>query len=82
MRIDIQNGLSIQYHAWSAEPALYRALINESLLHGMQLAVLRQSRPEGIKADDPELVRLREQLQASFDKLHCAEDKLWEELQK
>ncbi len=47
-----------------------------------RLSALRESRPEGIKADDPDLTRLREQLHGSFEKLHAAENKLWEELNK
>jgi ABC-type transporter Mla subunit MlaD len=47
-----------------------------------KLQGLAADAPEGIRADDPMLQRVREQLQESFQKFNKAEQALWEELQQ
>ena len=40
------------------------------------------SKSPNIKSDDPELIKIRQQLQETFDNFHKAEDSLWKELAK
>ena len=53
--------------------------LNEALA---ELKALRQARPEGIKATDPELARIQEHLRMTFEKFRLAEDALWKTLTK
>jgi ABC-type transporter Mla subunit MlaD len=48
----------------------------------VRLKALRQARPEGVKTDDPELLKIRKHLQATFEKFRKAEDSLWKEVAK
>ena len=53
--------------------------LNEALA---ELKALREARPEGIKATDPELARIQEHLRMTFEKFRLAEDALWKTLTK
>lgn len=48
----------------------------------VRLKALRQARPAGVKADDPELAKIRKHLQETFEKFRTAEDALWKEATK
>jgi ABC-type transporter Mla subunit MlaD len=45
-----------------------------------KLTALRDARSDGIKADDPELARIRQNLMQTFEKFRTAEDALWKQL--
>jgi len=47
-----------------------------------ELKALREARPDGVKATDPELARIQKHLQATFEKFRLAEDALWKTLTK
>lgn len=47
-----------------------------------KLTSLAKAAPEGIAADDPMLISVRQHLQETFDKFHKAEQALWKELNK
>ncbi len=48
----------------------------------VRLKALRQARPDGVKTDDPELIKIRKHLQDTFEKFRTAEDALWKEVVK
>ena len=45
-----------------------------------RLRALRAARPAGVTAADPELKKILDHLQRSFEKFRAAEDALWKEL--
>lgn len=47
-----------------------------------RLGALREARPEGVAADDPDLIKIRKHVEATFEKFRKVEDALWEELTK
>ncbi|KPK83594.1 MAG: hypothetical protein AMJ81_07885 [Phycisphaerae bacterium SM23_33] len=47
-----------------------------------RLAALREARPQGVTADDPELVKIRKHVETTFEKFREVEDALWKELTK
>ena len=48
----------------------------------LKLNGLSQANPDGVRADDPQLVQVRQQLDDSFRRFDQAEQALWNELQK
>ena len=48
----------------------------------VRLKALRQARPDGVKTDDPELLKIRKHLKTTFEKFRKAEDSLWKEVAK
>lgn len=47
-----------------------------------QLKALRDARADGVKSDDPELIKIREHLKATFDNFRKVEQVLWDEVAK
>ena len=47
-----------------------------------RLSSLAKAHPEGIKADDPEVQKVRKDLQETFEKFKKVEDSLWKEMTK
>lgn len=47
-----------------------------------KLNALRQTKPEGLAADDPDLLKMRGYLEDSFKKLRNVEEAMWKELSK
>lgn len=47
-----------------------------------RLKALREAQPQGVKVDDPEVVKVRQHLEETFKKFREAEDALWKELAK
>ena len=45
-----------------------------------RLTALRDARPAGVPANDPELVKIRRHIQATFEKFRQVEDALWKEV--
>ncbi len=45
-----------------------------------KLSALREARPRGVEAQDPDLARILDHLKVSFEKFRNVEDALWEEL--
>jgi len=47
-----------------------------------KLAALRKAHPQGVPADDPELAKIRQQVEQSFSRFSKVEQALWDELTK
>ena len=48
----------------------------------VRLKALRQVRPDGVKTDDPELIKIRKHIQETIKKFRTVEDALWKEAEK
>ncbi|KKL53552.1 hypothetical protein LCGC14_2274310, partial [marine sediment metagenome] len=46
----------------------------------IRLLALSKARPEGIRADDPELLKIRKHIEAAFEKFQKVEGELWKRL--